>query len=87
MTANYAAPVGDLKKALVAAGRKDVEISIAASANVAAMVFPERGARRSGQRSARRRIASAVSAPQARHGPKCGGIALWVRAEKKCQDF
>ncbi|MFJ2991698.1 glycoside hydrolase family 18 protein [Pandoraea sp. NPDC087047] len=31
---NYAALVGDLKKALVAAGRKDVEISIAASANV-----------------------------------------------------
>ncbi|VVE88065.1 glycoside hydrolase family 18 protein [Pandoraea bronchicola] len=35
--ANYAALVGDLKKALVAAGRKDVEISIAASANVADM--------------------------------------------------
>ncbi|WP_084656259.1 glycoside hydrolase family 18 protein [Pandoraea norimbergensis] len=34
---NYAALVGDLKKALVAAGRKDVEISIAASANVADM--------------------------------------------------
>ncbi|RSK90952.1 chitinase [Pandoraea apista] len=35
--ANYAALVGDLKNALVAAGRKDVEISIAASANVADM--------------------------------------------------
>ena len=35
--ANYAALVGDLKNALVAAGLKDVEISIAASANVADM--------------------------------------------------
>ncbi|MGC7403577.1 glycoside hydrolase family 18 protein [Pandoraea pneumonica] len=34
---NYAALVSDLKKALLAAGRKDVEISIAASANVADM--------------------------------------------------
>ncbi len=34
---NYAALVSDLKKALVAAGRRDVEISIAASANVADM--------------------------------------------------
>lgn len=32
---NYAALVSDLKRALVAAGRKDVEISIAVSANVA----------------------------------------------------
>ncbi|VVE13748.1 chitinase [Pandoraea capi] len=34
---NYAALVSDLKKALVAAGRKDVEISVAASADVADM--------------------------------------------------
>ncbi|SUA88949.1 glycoside hydrolase family 18 protein [Pandoraea pulmonicola] len=34
---NYAALVGNLKKALAAAGRKDVEISIAAPASVAAM--------------------------------------------------
>ncbi|VVE31230.1 glycoside hydrolase family 18 protein [Pandoraea nosoerga] len=35
--ANYAALVADLKKALTAAGRKDVQISIAASASVADM--------------------------------------------------
>ncbi|EON11965.1 hypothetical protein [Pandoraea sp. SD6-2] len=88
MTANYAALVGDLKKALVAVGRKDVEIPIATSANVADMVLPERGARRAGQAGGPRDdIASAVSAPQARHGPKRGGIALWVRVEKKVSGF